>query len=290
MTRAILPLLVLLVGGCDGTGAAPDAAPSDAASSDPVQMVSAPSQDRACSRMTYEGVLLTHCLADPARHTITTVLGPDGGAPYRGLGRLAEDWGDKDRPVVFAFNGGMFDDDGQPIGYYVEKGRRLHTVNVAEGPGNVHLLPNGVFFGSGGTWAVMPAQTFLETVKDRPDFGTQSGPMLVIDGKLHPRIAENGTSRNIRNAVGVDRQGRAHFVISEQPLSFGTLARFYRDELDVPNALYLDGTVSALWDKAGGRIDASPPLGPLIVVEKRAKAPAQPAPAASAAASTEPAA
>ena len=51
--------------------------------------------------------------------------------------------------------------------------------------------------------------------------GTQSGPMLLIDGKLHPEITDDGPSRTRRNGVGVDRQGRAHFVISEGPVSFG---------------------------------------------------------------------
>ena len=40
--------------------------------------------------------------------------------------------------------------------------------------------------------------------------------------------------------------GRAHFVISEGPVSFGKLARYFRDVLKMPNALYLDGSVSEL--------------------------------------------
>jgi uncharacterized protein YigE (DUF2233 family) len=97
--------------------------------------------------------------------------------------------------------------------------------------------------------------------------------MLVINGKLHPEITQDGPSRMIRNGVGVDSEGRAHFVISDGPLSFGQLARFYRDVLKTPNALYLDGNVSALWDPASGRMDAGVPIGPLIVVENREKAP-----------------
>ena len=69
------------------------------------------------------------------------------------------------------------------------------------------------------------------------------------------------------NAVGVDAKGRAHFVISNAPLSFGKLARFYRDELGVKNALYLDGSVSQLWNPATDRIDSGAPIGPILVVE-----------------------
>ena len=225
-----------------------------------------------CKGVTFEEVKLTHCIADPERHTIRTVLGPAGGKPYRGLGRFAEHVAEKQPKVIFATNGGMFNDEGQPIGYYVESGKRLKKVNTNEGPGNFHLLPNGIFFGDDQEWNVLASPAFVETIEERPFFGTQSGPMLVVDGQLHPRIAKNGESRLIRNAVGVDDDGKAHFVISEMPISFGKLARFYRDKLAVGNALYLDGTVSALYNPAVARIDASPPLGPLIVVEKRAKA------------------
>ena len=42
-------------------------------------------------------------------------------------------------------NGGMYDTEGRPIGYYVEDGERRHTLNRNEGAGNFHLMPNGVF-------------------------------------------------------------------------------------------------------------------------------------------------
>ena len=71
------------------------------------------------------------------------------------------------------------------------------------------------------------------------------------------------------DAARFDAQGRAHFVISEAPISFGKFARYFRDVLKTPNALYLDGSVSALWDRATGRIDGGAPLGPFIVVEEK---------------------
>ena len=229
-------------------------------------------KDNPCERITFEDVTLTHCIADPEKHRIVTLLGPEGGPPYRGLGSLAQDRAEHRSEIAFAMNGGMYDEDGQPVGYYVENGKRLKELNNNEGPGNFHMLPNGIFFGTGDKWRVLETEKFKSAVAQRPQFATQSGPMLVIDGKLHPRISDDGESKYIRNAVGIGEDGIAHFVISEMPLSFGKLARFYRDELDVLNALYLDGNVSALWNPTAARIDASPALGPLIVVEKRAKA------------------
>ncbi len=220
----------------------------------------------ACSAVEFEAVSLTHCIADPTEHRITTRLGQAGSGPFRSLSAFAETV-DKST-IAFAMNAGMYGDDAKPIGYYVENGDRQKELNRADGPGNFHMKPNGVFFGTGNTWRVLSADRFYSTVRDRPRFGTQSGPMLVIDGELHPDIQDNGPSRAVRNGVGVSDDGKAHFVISNTALSFGQLARFYRDELKVKNALFLDGNVSSLWDPASGRLDRGV-IGPMIVVEKR---------------------
>ncbi len=220
----------------------------------------------ACETVTFDNSTLTHCVADPSRHRITTVL---GNPPYRGFKALAEARPATARKVAFAMNAGMFDDAGKPIGYYVKDGERGHELNRNDGAGNFHMKPNGVFFGTGGKWRVMPADAFYSQVGDRPEFGTQSGPMLLVDGKLHPQITNDGPSRTIRNGIGIDSGGRAHFVISEGPVSFGKLARYFRDVLKTPNALYLDGSVSGLWNPAAERMDSRAPIGPMIVVEEK---------------------
>lgn len=225
-----------------------------------------PSVASSCAQATFEGVPLTHCVADPARHRITTVL---GNPPFRGFNALIAARKPGDPAVAFAVNAGMFDNAGKPIGYYVKDKERGRELNRNDGAGNFHLKPNGVFFGSGSRWQVMSAEEFFSNVGDRPEFGTQSGPMLVIGGKLHPEITEDGPSRTIRNGVGVDAAGRAHFVISDGPISFGKLARYYRDVLKTPNALYLDGSVSSLWDPASARMDARAPIGPMLVIEEK---------------------
>jgi len=228
-----------------------------------------PTPASACTSVTFEDVDLTHCIADPAKHRVLMDLGPTDGAPYRSFANLAAARAADAPQVAFAVNGGMYDGEGKPIGYYVENSDRAKELSRSDGPGNFHLKPNGVFYGTGGAWRIRTADEFYAQVGDRPEFGTQSGPMLVIAGKLHPEITQDGPSRAIRNGVGVDKQGRAHFVISESPLSFGKLARFYRDVLKTPNALYLDGSVSALWDPASGRMDYRAPIGPMIVVETK---------------------
>ncbi len=258
----------------DGSGAdaTPEATPTAAQALGP----------SACENVTFESVPLTHCVADPAQHRIGMAnLGADK-QPFASLAKFAASV--DPATIAFAINGGMYGDDLKPIGYYVEKGERGAELNRADGDGNFYMKPNGVFYGSGGSWRVLGSNTFFNSVGDRPEFGTQSGPMLLVDGKLHPEIQDDGPSKAIRNAVGVDGAGKAHFVISDTPVSFGQLARYFRDTLKVSNALYLDGAVSSLWDPAGGRQDGGR-VGPIIVVTKRGSAP-QPAATATSEAGT----
>lgn len=272
--RLILPLLALIgLAGCDAqtegkpvTRARIDGEKSASVQAPPPGASVSPEVQSACRSIIFENTPLTHCLAVPSRHRISMALGPEGGSPFRSLARFSQ----TPRPgkVAFAMNAGMFDDEGKPIGYFVENGERLQTLNTADGEGNFHMKPNGVFYGTGDSWAVMATDEFLANVSERPAFGTQSGPMLVIDGRIHPEISSDGTSKAIRNAVGVDTKGRAHFVISNAPLSFGKLARFMRDELETPNALYLDGNVSQLWNPSTERLDGGAPIGPIVVVER----------------------
>ena len=249
MRAAVLAIAMLQTGCASDAGEPPDVASG------------------SCETTTFEGAWLTHCMADPARHRIRTALGGKDGPPYRNLRTLIE--AEPEAPIAFAMNAGMYDASGMPIGLYIEDGEERVALNGNDGPGNFHLLPNGIFFGSDGVWKVLQTDTYRGQTD--VEFATQSGPMLVIDGELHPDISEDGVSRYVRNGVGVDAQGRAHFVITNQAVSFGKLARYFRDELSTANALYLDGSVSALYDPVNERLDTGVPIGPMLVVERRSE-------------------
>lgn len=166
-------------------------------------------------------------------------------------------------------NAGMYDQEGRPIGLYVEQGRRQRRINLRDGPGNFHMKPNGVFaVDEAGRVAVVASDLFARRAP-RVMWATQSGPMLVVGGRLHPAIRPDGESRMVRNGVGVADERTAFFVISDEPVSFGRLARFFRDALHCPNALFLDGAVSSLWDPAAGRRDSYDSLGPMVMVFSR---------------------
>ena len=189
--------------------------------------------------------------------------------PLRSFGEVAR----KVDPskVAFAMNAGMFDENGRPIGLAIAAGEQVHKINLRDGPGNFHMKPNGDFeVRIDGHAAIVESGPRPSDVIQTIRFATQSGPLLVYHGKLHPKIEPDGQSRLIRNGVGVTAAGRPLFVISEDPVSFGKLARFFRDRLHTPDALYFDGSVSSLWDPPDGRQDTHSKLGPIIVAFKPA--------------------
>jgi len=217
-----------------------------------------------CVQQVFEGESFTVCAFDARVQEVRLAWRDADAKAYRGFAALAQDLPAGD--VAFAMNGGMYDDAGAPIGLYVENGDQRHAISTTDGPGNFHLKPNGVFWvDAAGDPHVSATEAYLEE-KPEPVWATQSGPMLVIDGVMHPAFSEDGESRFVRNGVGVTGEHEARFVISDRPVSFGKMARFFRDGLKSANALYLDGTVSSLWAPSLQRMDGGFPLGPMIVV------------------------
>lgn len=207
------------------------------------------------------------CKFDRRADRIEIVYKAPSGPPFRSFAALEAYLGERARKVRFAVNAGMFDEDGAPIGWFVENGAERRRLNRRTGSGNFHLLPNGVFL-QGRDGRVRVTSSEQAEKLPSPRWATQSGPMLVIDGKLHPRFDTDGPSRLIRNGVGVSDPDTAWFAIAEEGVSFGKFARLFRDELGCANALFLDGSVSSLWHPAAGRRDDVAPLGPMIVVTR----------------------
>ena len=226
-----------------------------------------------CRLQLFEGSRFTVC--DPGSGKLKLFAADRSETPLRSFaGVMTKIPADR---VAFAMNAGMFDADGRPIGLAVVDGRPVHAINRRDGGGNFHLMPNGIFLiRRDGSVGIITSDAFALS----PDvaFATQSGPMLVIDGELHPSFDADGESRFIRNGVGIGPGGKPLFVISYEVVSFGKFARFFRDGLGTRNALYFDGSVSSLWDPAAGRQDAGVPLGPIIVAMKPDPA-TRPAPA-----------
>lgn len=168
--------------------------------------------------------------------------------------------------LLMAMNAGMYHEDRRPVGLYVQDGEETARLQPRPGPGNFGLVPNGVFYIDETGPQVRETLAFQASGLD-PEFATQSGPMLVIDGALHPKFRRESESRKRRNGVGVTEDGETvYFAISEGIVNFHHFARLFRDELGTPNALYLDGTISRLYVEEEGRSDFGLPMGPIVGV------------------------
>jgi uncharacterized protein YigE (DUF2233 family) len=178
--------------------------------------------------------------------------------------RVREALEQRHRKLVFAMNAGMYHEDRSPVGLYVENGSELKRVSTSDGPGNFSMKPNGVFYVDGKTAGVLETKTFLKR-KLKPQFATQSGPMLVVDGKLHPRFLKDATSRNRRNGVGV-KGSKVYFVLADTPVTSHEFARVFRDVVRTPNALYLDGSNSRHYAPDINRNDIGFAMGPIVAV------------------------
>lgn len=230
-----------------------------------------------CVPLKHQGSSYTVCRVDLQKQRIRLFWGEqDGtieGTPLASLGALADRVEQQRKHLLIGMNAGMFAPDLKPVGLYVEAGRVLKPANTLSGEGNFHLKPNGVFYLAGSRAGVIETGVYLKA-GIRADYATQSGPMLVIEGRIHPRFDRYARSQKIRNGVGVTRDGKVMLVISRSPVTLPGFAHLFRDALGCSNALYLDGSVSSLVVRG----DAGDPaleqggyraLGPMIGVTAR---------------------
>jgi uncharacterized protein YigE (DUF2233 family) len=146
--------------------------------------------------------------------------------------------------LIFLTNGGKFNSRHEPIGLYIEKGREYRSIQVEQ---NMKRLPasqgDGVFYIESG-------QAFVELLKPNlktadMTYALQSSPMLVINGKINPRLSIKERSL-MRNGVGVTKEGKVFFACMES--SERSFAKHFM-EAGCLQALQLDVEVSRVWHK-----------------------------------------
>ena len=196
---------------------------------------------------------------DPDKEVVQLFLAEKPGKPntFPKLEKRLE----RDRKrLTFAMNAGIFEGNFLPTGLHVSEGKTITKLNlydfVKEREGqltpNFFLKPNGVFFIRwDGTAGVLESSNFA-AANEKVQLATQSGPLLVQSGEIHPAFSPDSESRKRRNGVGVDQDGSIIFVCSvyEQGkghTNFYHFAEFFRDTLNCPNALYLDGVISDVY-------------------------------------------
>nr|WP_106609279.1 phosphodiester glycosidase family protein [Shimia abyssi] len=222
-------------------------------------------QATACDELDYLGKRFTVCTVNASEEQIKLFLRDESGNILGQFSDVSRHIGDN-AELVFAMNGGMYHPNRAPVGHYVENGTPETPLLTGASKGNFGLLPNGVFCIRGSRADVFETLAFADQSPDC-EFATQSGPMLVIDGELHPRFLVDSTSRFIRNGVGTSRDGKTVvFAISDAPVTFYEFGSFFRDILATHSALYFDGKVSRIHAPQLDRSDSGFWMGPIVGV------------------------
>jgi uncharacterized protein YigE (DUF2233 family) len=218
--------------------------------------------DVPCENITFEDTPFTICTVT-AGADLRLFHADDAGAVLGSFGRVNDVLKPQGKTLRFAMNAGMYHPDRAPVGLLVTDGVERSRIVTRDGPGNFGLLPNGVFC-IGDTFSVIESRAFVAAAP-ACQYATQSGPMLVIDGALHPRFLPASDSQFIRNGVGVSADGRtAIFAISGRAVNFAQFGRLFRDALATPNALYFDGKISRLYSTDLRRNDFGFAMGPMV--------------------------
>lgn len=221
----------------------------------------------------FENVSYRIYIADPAEIELHW-KDPVSNKPFRTFRALQSALNKKGRSVELIMNAGIFDPGGVPSGLHIENGKELRPINLKSGYGNFYLKPTGIFsITQDGTPAITETQHFASQ-KANPAhlaLAVQSGPLLLNQGKIHPKFLPNSQSKLHRNGVGIrSSDQKIIFAISDfQPqtnrVNLHGFARLFQ-HLGCENALFLDGDLSQMVVSPNGPIPSGNHLGALITI------------------------
>ncbi|WP_210517492.1 phosphodiester glycosidase family protein [Hymenobacter terricola] len=179
--------------------------------------------------------------------------------------------------LVFAMNAGMFNPNYAPQGLFIQAQKTVMPLDTTTGPGNFYLKPNGVFYlTTEATARICKTEDFRND--GRVAYATQSGPMLVIDGKIHPAFRPGSPNLQIRNGVGILPNNQVLLAMSRTKISFYDFADYFK-KAGCRQALYLDGFVSRTYEPAASWPQTDGDFGVIIGVTAPQPPQARPLPA-----------
>ena len=222
---------------------------------------------RNISNSQYVGIVL-----NPKTDSLRLYSLDKDGEPLRNFNRLINHIDAQHETLLFGMNAGMYTENGFPLGLYIENGKQQQPISRTKGSdGNFYWQPNGVFYVTQKKKA-----TIVKTSDYKSNAGirwaTQSGPMMIMHGKIRSDFSPKSDKRNIRNGVGILKNGEVVLLMSKRPVTFYEFAEFFKDQGCV-EALYFDGAISQVYYPGVIRASNMIPLGPFIgvVVKKRDK-------------------
>lgn len=232
----------------------------------PLLLLSLPAFASGTCSLTDPSLTLQSYTVDPQRERIVMYWQNEDGKAWGSLRSLLGDI-NRDGQVQMAMNGGIYDKAYAPLGLYIEKGRQLTPLNRASGGGNFFIRPGGVFYLRGQNAGIVSINKFRASPAIR--YAVQSGPMLIENGKINWRLKPSASSRKLRNGVGITGDGKVVFMLSARETNFYDFACYAQAKLNVRQMLYLDGTISKMYQKGGSVPWQYHPFVTMIAVESR---------------------
>lgn len=200
----------------------------------------------AAARMRYGGSdYYVYKVADKGK-AVQLYWKDDSARLLKSIGGLKKFVERKHKKLLFATNAGMYNTSNGPMGLYIENGQTLKRIDLKKGPTtNFYMQPNGVYYTTASGGHIVVSDDYAK-ITEKVKYATQSGPMLVVAGKINSAFTKGSKNLNIRSGVGIDADGNVCFALSESLVSFYDFASFFKDELRCNNALFLDGSISRM--------------------------------------------
>lgn len=209
---------------------------------------------------------------DPRKDDVRLYLNDDQGNLLRDFSSLDKFVRSKGEHLVFAANAGMFEPNSKPVGLLVQNSLEQAPLNLNDGTGNFYLKPNGVFLINEKHEALIVESSAYTALLSPVVWATQSGPLLVQRGDIHPDFIEDSKNKKIRSGVGVRKDGTVVFALSKGEVTFYDFASLFLTKLKCPDALFLDGDISAFYTP--GMIgNKQHSFGPMIGLVEKVKTP-----------------
>lgn len=168
--------------------------------------------------------------------------------PYQSIEMLQEDQFRAGYRLKFAINGGIFSSRYAPKGLYIEEGKVLFPLDEAQPGGrfgNFYMEPNGVFMVAyDKTARILTTQEFIKQFQGKPldsiRLAVQSGPTMLLHGKINKEFTKDSANKLRRTGVGIVDEHRVVFGMSSGSINFRDFATLFAD-MGCSDALFLDG-------------------------------------------------
>jgi uncharacterized protein YigE (DUF2233 family) len=192
----------------------------------------------------------------------------DKGEKLISLDNLKKHIEKKGKKLLFATNAGIYLEDNSPQGLYIENSMELRPLDKKKkvSNANFYMQPNGVFSLTRTGGKIVTTDKHIDD-NAQTLYATQSGPMLVINGKVNNTFRKGSPNNGyIRSGVGINAKGQIIFAISNTGCNFYDFATLFKNVLNCNNALYMDGAICRSYIPAIKRYQLGGNFGAMIAV------------------------